>query len=103
LHRLENLNNVNGWGNREIVPIIREQHTGIAWALDSRKSHEQLVTFSKVPATVDSGSLERHSLGSAYVPAEIGRKSNSGPMNFIPFEVFSMEVFVNAMVSPFLI
>jgi hypothetical protein len=36
------------------------------------------------------------------VPAKINRKSNWHPMNFIPFEVFSMGVFVNAMVPPFL-
>jgi hypothetical protein len=35
-------------------------------------------------------------------PMKISRKSNRHLMNFIPFEVFSMEVFVNAMVSPFL-
>jgi hypothetical protein len=36
------------------------------------------------------------------VPAKISRKSNRRPMNFIPFKVFSMRVFVNAIVSPFL-
>jgi hypothetical protein len=36
------------------------------------------------------------------VPAKTSRKVNWRLMNFIPFEVFSMGVFVNAMVSPFL-
>jgi hypothetical protein len=36
------------------------------------------------------------------VPAKISGKSNWRPMNFIPFEVLPMGVFVNAMVSPFL-
>jgi hypothetical protein len=36
------------------------------------------------------------------VPARIGSKSNWNHMNFIPFEVFSMGVFVNAMALPFL-
>jgi hypothetical protein len=36
------------------------------------------------------------------VPAKISRKNNCHAMNFIPFEVFSMGVFVNPMVSPFL-
>jgi hypothetical protein len=66
LHRLENLNNinVNGWENSEIVHITRDQNTEIACVLDSRKSHIQLPMFSTLHATVDSGSLERHSLGS---------------------------------------
>jgi hypothetical protein len=66
LHRLEDLNNinVNGWANSEIAHIIREQNTEIAWALGSRKSHIQLPMFSKLHATVDYGSLERHFLGS---------------------------------------
>jgi hypothetical protein len=68
LHRPENLNNikVNGWANREIIHIIREQNTEIAWALDSRKSYKQLPTFSKLHATVDYGSLECHCLASAH-------------------------------------
>jgi hypothetical protein len=72
LHRLENLNtiNVNGWARSEIVNIIREQNTGIAWALDSRKSHIQLLTFSKIHATVDYGSLKCHSLDSVYNSCE---------------------------------
>jgi hypothetical protein len=65
VHRLKNLNNINGWANSEIVLIIREQNTKIAWALDSRKSHLQLSMFSKLHAIVDYGSLERRSLGSA--------------------------------------
>jgi hypothetical protein len=36
------------------------------------------------------------------VPAKISRKSNGPPMNSIPFGVFSMGVFVNAVISPFL-
>jgi hypothetical protein len=36
------------------------------------------------------------------VPVKMSRKSNWYPTNFIPFEVFSIGVFVNAMVSPFL-
>jgi hypothetical protein len=66
LHRLENLNfiNINGWANSEVIHIIREQNTEIAWALDSRKSYIQLPMFSKPHATVNYGSLERHSLGS---------------------------------------
>jgi hypothetical protein len=55
---------VNGWANSEIVGIIGEQNTEIAWALDSRKSYIQLPMFSKPHATIDYGSLERHSLGS---------------------------------------
>jgi hypothetical protein len=35
------------------------------------------------------------------VPAKISRKNSYCPMNFIPFEVFSMGVCVNAMVLPF--
>jgi hypothetical protein len=66
LCHLENLNNinVNAWADREIVDIIREQNTEIAWAFDSRNSHIRLPMFSKLHATVDYGSLERHSLGS---------------------------------------
>jgi hypothetical protein len=66
LHHLENLNNirVKGWANSEISHIIREQNTKIAWAPNSRKSHVQLAMFSKLHATVDYGSLKRHSLGS---------------------------------------
>jgi hypothetical protein len=58
--------------------------------------------FSKLYAAVDYGSLERHFLGSVHSSCEISRESNWRPMNFIPFEVFSMGVCVNAMVSPFL-
>jgi hypothetical protein len=36
------------------------------------------------------------------VPEKSSRKGNWRPMNFITFEVFSMGVFANAMVSPFL-
>jgi hypothetical protein len=36
------------------------------------------------------------------IPAKISRKNHWRPMNFIAFEVSSMEVFVNAMVSLFL-
>jgi hypothetical protein len=36
------------------------------------------------------------------VPAKISNKSNWRPMNFIPFNVSSMEIFINAMVSLFL-
>jgi hypothetical protein len=36
------------------------------------------------------------------VPAKISRKGNWNPLSFIPFEVFSMRVFVNTMISPFL-
>jgi hypothetical protein len=36
------------------------------------------------------------------VPAKISCKSNRRPLNFILFEVFSMEVSVKAMASPFL-
>jgi hypothetical protein len=66
LHRLENLNNinVNGWANIEIVHIIREQNTEVAWTLDSRNSHIQLPMFSKLHATVDYNPPECHSLGS---------------------------------------
>jgi hypothetical protein len=66
LRLLENLNNinVNGWANSEIVHIIREQNTEVAWALDSRNNHIQLPMFSKLHATVDPGSLERLALGS---------------------------------------
>jgi hypothetical protein len=55
LYRLENLNNisVNGWTNSEIVHILREQNTEIAWALDSRKRHIHLPMFSKLHAIVD--------------------------------------------------
>jgi hypothetical protein len=62
--------NVKGWANSEIAHIIREQNTEIAWALDSRKSHIQLPMFSKLHATVDYGSLERHSLGSLHSSCE---------------------------------
>jgi hypothetical protein len=55
--------NVNRWANSEIVHIIREQNAEIAWALGSRKSQVQLSMFSKLHATVDYGSLKRHSLG----------------------------------------
>jgi hypothetical protein len=60
------LNNikVNGWANSEIVHIIREQNTEIAWALDSGRSHIQPPMFSKLHATFDYSSLERHSLRS---------------------------------------
>jgi hypothetical protein len=72
LRRLENLNNikVNGWPNREIVDITREQNTEIAWAFDSRKSHIQPLMFSKLHATVDCGSRERHFLGSVHRSCE---------------------------------
>jgi hypothetical protein len=74
LDRLKNLNNinvnVNGWANSEIVHIIREQNTEIAWALDSRKSDIQLSMFSKLHATVDYGSLECNSLGSVHSSCE---------------------------------
>jgi hypothetical protein len=40
--------------------------------------------------------------GLCTVPGKISRKSNWRPMNFIPFEVFSMAAFVNAIVSLFL-
>jgi hypothetical protein len=72
LHRLENLNNIkaNGWANSEIVHIIREQNTEIAWSLDSRKGHTQLPMFSKIHATVDYGSLEHRSLESAHSSCE---------------------------------
>jgi hypothetical protein len=72
LHRLENLNNinVNSWANSEIVHIIREQNTEMAWTLDSRKSHMQLPVFSEFHATVDYSSLERHSLGSVHSSCE---------------------------------
>jgi hypothetical protein len=65
LHHLENSNNikVNGWANSEIVHIISEQNTEIAWVLDFRKSHIQLPMFSRLHATVDSGALEPHFLG----------------------------------------
>jgi hypothetical protein len=46
--------------------IIREQNAEIAWALYSRKSYMQLPMSSKPHATVDYGSLERHSLGSVH-------------------------------------
>jgi hypothetical protein len=75
-----------------------EQNTEIAWALDSRTSHIQLPMFSKLHAIVDYGSLERHSLGSLHCSCEISRKNNWRPMNFILFEVFSIEIFVNAMI-----
>jgi hypothetical protein len=94
--------NVNSWANSEIVRIIKEQTTEIAWAVDSRKSQIQLPMFSKLHAIVDYGSLERYSLGSVYKSCEIGRKNDWHPMNFVTFEVFSIRVFVNAMVSPFL-
>jgi hypothetical protein len=90
--------NVNGWANSEIVHIIKEQNTEIAWALDRRKSHMQLPVFSKLHATVDYSSLEHQSLGSVHSSCEISSKSNWLFMDFIPFEVFSMGVFVNAMV-----
>jgi hypothetical protein len=62
--------NVNWWANSEIVHITREQNTEIAWALDSRKSHIQLPVFSKLHATADYGSLERHFLGSVHSSCE---------------------------------
>jgi hypothetical protein len=55
--------NVNGRAKSEIVHIIKEQNTEIAWALDSKKSHIQLTIFSALHATLDYGSLKRHSLG----------------------------------------
>jgi hypothetical protein len=64
------LNNINGWANSEIVPIIRGQNTEIAWALDSRKSYIQLLMFSKLHTTVDYALQERHSLGSAHSSCE---------------------------------
>jgi hypothetical protein len=72
LPRLENLSNikVNNWANSEIVHIIREQNTEIAWALDSRRSQIQLPMVSKLHATVDYGSLERHSFGSVHSSCE---------------------------------
>jgi hypothetical protein len=58
--------NVNGWANSEIVHIIREQKTEIAWVLDSRNGHIQLPILSDLHATVDYGSLEHHSFGSVH-------------------------------------
>jgi hypothetical protein len=66
---------------REMPASKRSQSTAqsfvvivlIAWALDSRKSHIQLPIFSKLHATVDYGSLQRHSVGSVHSPWEIGR------------------------------
>jgi hypothetical protein len=94
LGRLDNLNNinVNGWANSEIVHIIREQNTEIAWGLDSRKSHIQLPVFSKLHVTVDHGSLEVIPWDLCTVPARISRESHWRHMNFISFEVFSMGV-----------
>jgi hypothetical protein len=57
---------MNNLTNSKIIHIIMEQIAEIAWALDSRKSHIQLPMFSKLQATVDYGSLERHSLGSVH-------------------------------------
>jgi hypothetical protein len=94
--------NVNGWTNSEIVHMIREQNTEIAWALGSRKSHIQLPMFSKLHATVEYRSLERHSLDLCTVPAKISRNSNWRPIKVISFEVFSIGVAARAMVSPFL-
>jgi hypothetical protein len=70
------LNNIkiNGWANSEIVHIISEPNTEIAWALDSRKSHIQLPMFSKSHATVDYGSLEHCSLGSMQFLRELAAK-----------------------------
>jgi hypothetical protein len=62
--------NLNGLANSEIVHIIREQNTEIAWALDSRKSHRQLPMVSKLHPTIDDGSLERHSLGYVHSSCE---------------------------------
>jgi hypothetical protein len=68
LPHLENLNNinVNAQANSEIVHIIREQNTEIAWALDSRNNHIQPPMFSKLHTIVNYGSLQGHSLGSVH-------------------------------------
>jgi hypothetical protein len=104
LHRLEDLNNikVNGWAKSEIGHIIKEQNTEIAWTLDSRNGHIELRMSSKLHATVDYGSLSLIPWDLWTVPAKISRKNSWRPMNSIPFEVFSMGTFVNAMISSFL-
>jgi hypothetical protein len=56
------LNKINGSADSEIVHLVREQNPEIPWALDSKKSHIQLLMSSKLQATVDYGSRERHSL-----------------------------------------
>jgi hypothetical protein len=88
--------------NSEIVHITREQNTEIAWAFDSRKNHIQQLMFSKLHVTVDYGSLGRHSLGSVHSSCENEPLKELVSMNFIPFRVFSMRVFVNATASPLL-
>jgi hypothetical protein len=98
---LKNIN-VNGWANGEIVHIIREQNVEIAWALTPERA------TCSCPC---SQNFMRQSITARWsvipwdlctVHVKISIKSDWHPMNLIVFEVFSMGVFVNAMVSPFL-
>jgi hypothetical protein len=104
LHHLKNLNNINvsGWAKNEIVHIIREQNAEIAWALDSRKSHIQRLIFSDFMRQSITARWSIIPWDLCTVSARVSHKGNWRPMNFIPFEVFSMGVFVSAMVPPFL-
>jgi hypothetical protein len=92
---------VNGWANSEIVCIIMEQNTEIACAFDSRKKYSCLCPQNLMRQSITA----RWSVfpwDMCTVPGTISHKSNWRPVNFIPFEVFSMGIFVNAMASPFL-
>jgi hypothetical protein len=94
--------NINSWATDKIVHIIKEHNTEIALALDSRKSGIQLLMFLKLHATVVTAGWSVIPCDLCTVPAKISSKIKWHRMNIIPFEIFSMGVFVNVMVSPFL-
>jgi hypothetical protein len=93
---------VNGRENSEILHAIREQ---------IQRSPGVLTPETATESCPCSQNFMRQSITArcivipwdlCAVPAKISRKGIWRPMNFIPFEVFSMGVLVNAMVSPFL-